>query len=124
MSHDGLAFAERQVAQLMDEDMSAAMQYLQSKGLCLMPISLATSISNTSARYSSKSLDGSGHEQVGLDMQATVGSCVGNPANQSMGIQLVSHGVNDKSESLVTAKLSNKEMVDDDPSESESDDEN
>mgnify|MGYP000356055614 FL=1 len=114
MSHDGLAFAERQVAQLMDEDMSAAMQYLQSKGLCLMPISLATSISNTSARYSSKSLDGSGHEQVGLDMQAI-------PVNQSMGIQLVSHGVNDKSESLVTAKLSNKEMIDNDPSESESD---
>ncbi|EFJ04769.1 hypothetical protein SELMODRAFT_24892, partial [Selaginella moellendorffii] len=41
ISHDGLASAERQVARLMDEDMGSAMQYLQSKGLCLMPISLA-----------------------------------------------------------------------------------
>ncbi|MCO5586995.1 hypothetical protein L7F22_040940 [Adiantum nelumboides] len=49
-SHEGMAMAERQVAQLMDEDMSAAMQYLQSKGLCLMPISLATAISSTGAR--------------------------------------------------------------------------
>ncbi|KAH6558670.1 hypothetical protein KP509_1Z051300 [Ceratopteris richardii] len=48
-SHEGMAFAERQVAKLMDEDMSAAMQYLQSKGLCLMPISLATAISGTGA---------------------------------------------------------------------------
>ncbi|KAI5083260.1 hypothetical protein GOP47_0003003 [Adiantum capillus-veneris] len=49
-SQEGMAMAERQVAQLMDEDMSAAMQYLQSKGLCLMPISLATAISSTGAR--------------------------------------------------------------------------
>ncbi|MCO5598034.1 hypothetical protein L7F22_052123 [Adiantum nelumboides] len=47
--HEGMAFAERQIARLMDEDMSAAMQYLQSKGLCLMPISLATAISSTGA---------------------------------------------------------------------------
>lgn len=44
---EGMAFANRQVARLMDEDMSAAMQYLQSKGLCLMPISLATAISTS-----------------------------------------------------------------------------
>lgn len=29
----------------MEEDMGTAMQYLQGKGLCLMPISLATAIS-------------------------------------------------------------------------------
>jgi hypothetical protein len=29
----------------MEEDMGSAMQYLQGKGLCLMPISLATAIS-------------------------------------------------------------------------------
>ncbi|KAL2498153.1 Transcription factor bHLH [Abeliophyllum distichum] len=34
-----------QVAKLMEEDMGSAMQYLQGKGLCLMPISLATAIS-------------------------------------------------------------------------------
>lgn len=36
---------EQQVAKLMEEDMGSAMQYLQGKGLCLMPISLATAIS-------------------------------------------------------------------------------
>uniref|UniRef100_A0A7N0RGD8 BHLH domain-containing protein n=1 Tax=Kalanchoe fedtschenkoi TaxID=63787 RepID=A0A7N0RGD8_KALFE len=39
------AVAEKQVAKLMEEDMGSAMQYLQSKGLCLMPISLAAAIS-------------------------------------------------------------------------------
>lgn len=33
------------MAKLMEEDMGSAMQYLQGKGLCLMPISLATAIS-------------------------------------------------------------------------------
>jgi hypothetical protein len=40
---------EQQVAKLMEEDMGSAMQYLQSKGLCLMPISLATAISTATA---------------------------------------------------------------------------
>lgn len=38
---------EHQVAKLMEEDMGSAMQYLQGKGLCLMPISLATAISTS-----------------------------------------------------------------------------
>ncbi|XP_047308915.1 transcription factor LRL2-like [Impatiens glandulifera] len=40
---------EQQVAKLLEEDMSSAMQYLQSKGLCLMPISLATAISSATS---------------------------------------------------------------------------
>ncbi|KAK2366204.1 basic helix-loop-helix (bHLH) DNA-binding superfamily protein [Trifolium repens] len=40
-----LTMTEHQVAKLMEEDMGSAMQYLQGKGLCLMPISLATAIS-------------------------------------------------------------------------------
>lgn len=40
-----LAVTEQQVAKLMEEDMGSAMQYLQGKGLCLMPISLASAIS-------------------------------------------------------------------------------
>ncbi|CAK9189478.1 unnamed protein product, partial [Sphagnum troendelagicum] len=47
---DGLALTERQVTQLMEDDMGSAMQYLQSKGLCLMPIALATAISTTNSR--------------------------------------------------------------------------
>ncbi|KAJ6844771.1 transcription factor UNE12-like [Iris pallida] len=35
---------ERQVAKLMEEDIGAAMQFLQSKALCVMPISLAAAI--------------------------------------------------------------------------------
>ncbi|PPS05888.1 hypothetical protein GOBAR_AA14757 [Gossypium barbadense] len=40
-SNDG---TERQVAKLMEENVGAAMQFLQSKALCIMPISLATAI--------------------------------------------------------------------------------
>jgi hypothetical protein len=36
---------EQEVVQLMDNNMTTAMQYLQSKGLCLMPIALASAIS-------------------------------------------------------------------------------
>ncbi|XP_023545593.1 transcription factor bHLH66-like [Cucurbita pepo subsp. pepo] len=44
-SNDTMAITENQVVKLMEEDMGSAMQYLQGKGLCLMPISLATAIS-------------------------------------------------------------------------------
>ncbi|XP_023634910.1 transcription factor bHLH69 [Capsella rubella] len=43
---------EHQVAKLMEEDMGSAMQYLQGKGLCLMPISLATTISTATCASS------------------------------------------------------------------------
>lgn len=49
-SQDVMAMAELEVAGLMEDDMGTAMQYLQSKGLCLMPISLATAISSINAR--------------------------------------------------------------------------
>ncbi|KAF8388167.1 hypothetical protein HHK36_026833 [Tetracentron sinense] len=38
---------ERQVAKLMEEDVGTAMQFLQSKELCMMPISLAATIYRT-----------------------------------------------------------------------------
>jgi hypothetical protein len=44
-----LQATEQQVARLMEEDMGTAMQYLQGKGLCLMPISLASVISSTTS---------------------------------------------------------------------------
>lgn len=43
-SNDG---TEQQVAKLMEEDIGAAMQFLQSKALCIMPISLASAIYRT-----------------------------------------------------------------------------
>ncbi|KAK9101806.1 hypothetical protein Sjap_019060 [Stephania japonica] len=45
-TNDSLSVTEHQVAKLMEEDMGSAMQYLQGKGLCLMPISLASAISS------------------------------------------------------------------------------
>ncbi|KAI6680429.1 hypothetical protein NL676_034310 [Syzygium grande] len=47
---DSLTATEHQVAKLMEEDMGSAMQYLQGKGLCLMPISLATAISTATCQ--------------------------------------------------------------------------
>lgn len=44
-----LRLTEQQVAKLMEEDMGSAMQYLQGKGLCLMPISLASAISSATS---------------------------------------------------------------------------
>ncbi|KAE8723705.1 Transcription factor bHLH7 [Hibiscus syriacus] len=38
---------EQQVAKLMEEDVGAAMQILQSKSLCIMPVPLATAIYHT-----------------------------------------------------------------------------
>ncbi|KAL3629620.1 hypothetical protein CASFOL_026842 [Castilleja foliolosa] len=48
-NNEGMTVAERQVAKLLEEDMGSAMQYLQGKGLCLMPISLATAISTATS---------------------------------------------------------------------------
>ncbi|XP_065002124.1 bHLH transcription factor RHL1-like isoform X2 [Musa acuminata AAA Group] len=50
-SSDSLTVTEHQVAKMMEEDMGSAMQYLQGKGLCLMPISLASAISSVTAGH-------------------------------------------------------------------------
>ncbi|WOL06435.1 transcription factor bHLH69-like [Canna indica] len=50
-SNDSLTVTEHQVAKLMEEDMGSAMQYLQGKGLCLMPISLASALSSATSSY-------------------------------------------------------------------------
>ncbi|XVF71914.1 hypothetical protein PTKIN_Ptkin12aG0078400 [Pterospermum kingtungense] len=52
-SNDG---TERQVAKLMEENVGAAMQFLQSKALCIMPISLATAIYHTQQPDTSSSI--------------------------------------------------------------------
>ncbi|XP_010553329.1 PREDICTED: transcription factor bHLH7-like [Tarenaya hassleriana] len=49
-SNDG---TEEQVAKLMEEDVGAAMQFLQSKALCIMPVSLASAIFSTHPQPSS-----------------------------------------------------------------------
>lgn len=79
---DVMAVAEREVASLMEEDMGTAMQYLQSKGLCLMPVSLATAISSINARQAGSTqggeqgLSGSGLLQMGSSPSSFLtGSC-------------------------------------------------
>ncbi|XP_048133558.1 bHLH transcription factor RHL1-like [Rhodamnia argentea] len=64
---DSLTVTEHQVAKLMEEDMGSAMQYLQGKGLCLMPISLATAISTATcqSRIPLPSAAGAGHHGPG-----------------------------------------------------------
>ncbi|KAI6692618.1 hypothetical protein NL676_020328 [Syzygium grande] len=47
---------EQQVAKLMEEDVGAAMQFLQSKALCIMPISLASAIFRTGQPDMSRSI--------------------------------------------------------------------
>ncbi|GMI94944.1 hypothetical protein HRI_003163700 [Hibiscus trionum] len=44
---------EQEVVKLMESNVTKAMQYLQTKGLCLMPIALAAAISNGKASSSS-----------------------------------------------------------------------
>ncbi|OEL28320.1 Transcription factor bHLH82 [Dichanthelium oligosanthes] len=60
---DGAAF-EQEVVQLMENNMTTAMQYLQSKGLCLMPIALASAISDQKGTNSGAAdEDGAGGEK-------------------------------------------------------------
>ncbi|XWS26526.1 hypothetical protein CRYUN_Cryun26dG0039100 [Craigia yunnanensis] len=56
-SPDQVVF-EQEVVKLMESNVTMAMQYLQSKGLCLMPIALGAAISNGKASPSSLSPSG------------------------------------------------------------------
>ncbi|KAL5201806.1 hypothetical protein ABZP36_036160 [Zizania latifolia] len=65
--NDSLTVTEQQVAKLMEEDMGTAMQYLQGKGLCLMPISLASAISSATCHLRPPVAAAAGpHIQAGL----------------------------------------------------------
>ena len=63
-SNDTLTMTEHQVAKLMEEDMGSAMQYLQGKGLCLMPISLATAISTATCHSRNPLVNNNNHHLV------------------------------------------------------------
>lgn len=49
----------------MEEDMGSAMQYLQGKGLCLMPISLATAISTATCHSRNPMISNNNHVNNG-----------------------------------------------------------
>lgn len=63
-SPDQIAF-EQEVVKLMESNVTMAMQYLQSKGLCLMPIALATAISSGKTASSSPGSDERKDELIG-----------------------------------------------------------
>ncbi|XAR66773.1 hypothetical protein NMG60_11013107 [Bertholletia excelsa] len=87
-SNDSLTVTEHQVAKLMEEDMGAAMQYLQGKGLCLMPISLATAIS-TATCHSRNPLSSSAANHPLLATNGGGGADVGGPTSPSMSVLTV-----------------------------------
>lgn len=45
LEEDDILLFEQEVMKLMESNISTAMQYLQTKGLCLMPTALANTIS-------------------------------------------------------------------------------
>ncbi|XP_061375797.1 bHLH transcription factor RHL1-like [Gastrolobium bilobum] len=88
-ANESLTMTEQQVAKLMEEDMGSAMQYLQGKGLCLMPISLANAISgvtcharnpliNTANNNPIITSNGDGPSSPGMSVLTVQSATVGN----------------------------------------------
>ncbi|KAI4344268.1 hypothetical protein L6164_011515 [Bauhinia variegata] len=76
---------EHQVAKLMEEDMGSAMQYLQGKGLCLMPISLATAISAATCHSRNPLIpsNGEGPSSPSMSVLTVQSAAVGNGGTDS-----------------------------------------
>ncbi|XP_022143019.1 transcription factor bHLH66-like [Momordica charantia] len=83
-TNDAMTVTEHQVVKLMEEDMGSAMQYLQGKGLCLMPISLATAISTATCHsrpiVASKGGGGEGPTSPGMSSLTVQSTTLGNGA--------------------------------------------
>lgn len=74
---DAMTLVERQVARLMEEDMGSAMRFLQGRGLCLMPVSLATTISVTNSRTTGgmRALTFADCSQIDASNSRMIGGC-------------------------------------------------
>ncbi|KAK7304798.1 hypothetical protein VNO77_42687 [Canavalia gladiata] len=98
-SNDSLTMTEHQVAKLMEEDMGSAMQYLQGKGLCLMPISLATAISTATCHTRNPLINGNNQIQNNKsggsnnNANPTVTSNGEGPSSPSMSVLTVQSAV-------------------------------
>ncbi|CAN4094637.1 unnamed protein product [Withania somnifera] len=84
---NAMTMTEHQVAKLMEEDMGSAMQYLQGKGLCLMPISLATAISTSTCH----SLKPNNHPLLlgGATVNGGGGETCGGPSSPTLSASTV-----------------------------------
>ncbi|KAG6589782.1 Transcription factor basic helix-loop-helix 66, partial [Cucurbita argyrosperma subsp. sororia] len=87
-SNDSMTVTEQQVAKLMEKDMGSAMQYLQGKGLCLMPISLATAISTSTCHTRNPMMNGGGQHPV----MGTNGEGPTSPSMSVLTVQSTSMG--------------------------------
>ncbi|KGN65242.1 transcription factor bHLH82 [Cucumis sativus] len=86
-TNDSMTVTEQQVAKLMEKDMGSAMQYLQGKGLCLMPISLATAISTSTCHSRNPLMNGGGGG--GGSQHPVMGSNGEGPSSPSMSVLTV-----------------------------------
>ncbi|TYK03619.1 transcription factor bHLH82 [Cucumis melo var. makuwa] len=84
-TNDSMTVTEQQVAKLMEKDMGSAMQYLQGKGLCLMPISLATAISTSTCHSRNPLMNGGG----GGSQHPVMASNGEGPSSPSMSVLTV-----------------------------------
>ncbi|OIV97243.1 hypothetical protein TanjilG_25829 [Lupinus angustifolius] len=92
-NNESLTMSEHQVAKLMEEDMGSAMQYLQGKGLCLMPISLATAISTCHTRNNNHHLTNgvpNHNGSAGANLNLTNGE---GPSSSNVSVTTVQSGV-------------------------------
>lgn len=82
-----MTVTEHQVAKLMEEDMGSAMQYLQGKGLCLMPISLATAISTATCHTRNPLMNNNNNSNNNNPIMASNGG--EGPSSPSMSVLTV-----------------------------------
>lgn len=88
---NSMTVTEHQVAKLMEEDMGSAMQYLQGKGLCLMPISLATAIS-TATCHTRNPLIHNNHNNNNAVMASNGGEGPSSPSMSVLTVQSATMG--------------------------------
>ncbi|XVE97484.1 hypothetical protein REPUB_Repub03eG0023600 [Reevesia pubescens] len=91
-TNDSLTVTENQVAKLMEQDMGSAMQYLQGKGLCLMPISLATAISTATCHSRNPMINNANPNNVSSNhplLQSSGGGGGEGPSSPTMSVLTV-----------------------------------
>ncbi|CAI9787413.1 unnamed protein product [Fraxinus pennsylvanica] len=93
-SNDGMKVTEQQVAKLLEEDMGSAMQYLQGKGLCLMPISLASAMSTATSH--SRNLMAGGPSSPSMSVLTVQSATAGGNGGGEASIKDVASSVTSK----------------------------
>ncbi|PQM42056.1 transcription factor bHLH66 isoform X1 [Prunus yedoensis var. nudiflora] len=89
---NSMTVTEHQVAKLMEEDMGSAMQYLQGKGLCLMPISLATAISTATCHTRNPLMHNNNNNNNNAVMASNGGEVPSSPSMSVLTVQSATMG--------------------------------